>query len=584
MDALMQGTTILYRYFFVHCTVPAPHQRRQTVSSDFNRLESTGLVPSPTSFFTLLSYCPMIRSLRTALVTPFRRGDTAAKGRRLRHLYVVMRSTIPIPKHHAPVLNLLAVSCVVTYSIVYCHIHGHDHEGETTKNESSSSSSGSSYSPTTKLPLVQKSPSSEGWQSRQQYDHQLLSPVLPIRIFRPNPNLEIAFDVRTRNPVYALERLVVVDDENGAASKNNTISSGKYENGQDENDEYTDDDEDENETEGDGTTSSSLTKRLFGREQQQQQQRTRRRPRFYEEKRLPEAYRSRNSHFHKSGYDRGHLAPAADFRQRHSSSPQPVDDHEYYYDTFNLCNVSPQHPDLNRSTLVYLESWTRQVAATSRAKNKTAETYVLTGPLWLPRQQLSDKVFEYSHHAIGTAPSLVAVPTHFFKVVVVTVACNSSDDDDDSTTCTDDGRRISDFACFVMPNGPKHPKQQQQLLDFLVSWTDLETVSGLQFFPLWTTNTSIRSSTRTHQVVYDWKRVADALTAQQQQQQRRPGHDETPLLLLTDGKCTNTTSSTTTPNSKALPRGGGNNRVDSISTRSSVEHLCRDGKCLRSKR
>ena len=33
------------------------------------------------------------------------------------------------------------------------------------------------------------------------------SPSIPITIFRPNKNLEIAFDTRTRNPVYVLEHL-----------------------------------------------------------------------------------------------------------------------------------------------------------------------------------------------------------------------------------------------------------------------------------------------------------------------------------------------------------------------------------------
>ena len=288
-----------------------------------------------------------------------------------------------------------------------------------------------------------------------------LSPITPIRIFRPNPNLEIAFDVRTRNPVYVLERLVF--DNNG-----------------------------ENES-----------------------KQRRRRPRFREEESLPEAYRSRNSCYHLSGYDRGHLAPAADFH-----------DSKQFDDTFTLCNVSPQHHVMNRVIWANLEQWTRKLARRAWEQDRATATYVLSGPLWLPVSQLGDKSFQYVFSAIGRPPSLVSVPTHFFKVVAVTK-----------------GQRITEFACFCVPNDESSAANSKTLLDWVVQWTDLEAVTGLQFFP------SI--------VCDDWKTTADALTLQV--------HSAT--MLLTEGS----TQLSKQPKKALL-------------LNHPVLHLCRNGQCQSSVR
>lgn len=55
------------------------------------------------------------------------------------------------------------------------------------------------------------------------------APLTPIRVFNPNPNLEIAFDVRTRNPVYVLERLVVSDSTESKSSPSGRNRSHFYE-------------------------------------------------------------------------------------------------------------------------------------------------------------------------------------------------------------------------------------------------------------------------------------------------------------------------------------------------------------------
>ena len=86
-----------------------------------------------------------------------------------------------------------------------------------------------------------------------------LSPTPPIYIFQPNDNLEIAFDARTRNPIYVLEHL-------SPQKRNNSTSLKRPSN-------------------------------------------------FYEEKSLPEEFRSRPHHYKNSGFDRGHLAAAANYMQ-----------------------------------------------------------------------------------------------------------------------------------------------------------------------------------------------------------------------------------------------------------------------------
>ncbi|MGK3736973.1 MAG: endonuclease G [Bacillariaceae sp.] len=228
------------------------------------------------------------------------------------------------------------------------------------------------------------------------------SPVLPIRIIHPNPNLEIAFDVRTRTPLYVMEKL----------------------------------------------NKATLPKRGVGG--------PRRRPNFHEDKNIvQEEFRSKLSHYHKSGFDRGHMAPGADF---------PADS---THDTYTLCNVAPQDPACNRGIWNVLEEWIRRLVHSDDIA-VTSTVYVVTGPLWLPKRQVGDRKFEYQYLGLGRPPSLIMVPTHFFKVVVVV---NEQD------------QTIPQFACFVVGNEDNCPSKK--LEDYVVPWKDLETVTGLQFFPKW---------------------------------------------------------------------------------------------------
>jgi endonuclease G len=258
------------------------------------------------------------------------------------------------------------------------------------------------------MSLSSQAGNEEGKRSRHEGgSSSLLSPTLPVRIFRPNPDLEIAFDVRTRNPLYVMEKLHDVAKD-----------------------------------------------------------RTKIRPPFYEEEGLPEVYRTKLRDFLRSGYDRGHMAPAADFGD------------ETVKDTFTLCNVSPQVHSLNISTWVKVEQWCRRVAQRER-EEMGGVTHVVTGPLWLPAKRTSEEHFRYNYPAIGPPSSLIHVPTHFFKVIVVVV--------DDA---------IRKFACFVVPNANVDKDDKKSLRNYLVHWSELEIVSGLQFFPQLTARDGWRDSVR----------------------------------------------------------------------------------------
>lgn len=238
------------------------------------------------------------------------------------------------------------------------------------------------------------------------------SPTLPIYVFQPNPSLEIGFDARTRNPLYVLERLP-------------------------------------------GTS--------------QHESRPKTRPAFYEDEKLPEEYRSKFHHYFRSGYDRGHMAPAADFGG------------DQYADTFVMSNISPQVRSMNCSIWAKLENWCRHVAQVEY-QNYKGETYVVTGPLWMPKAQESTNKFGYSFPAIGaSSKSLVQVPSHFFKVVAVV-----SDN------------RICKFGCFIVPNEDSGELGTRSLQEYVASWTDVEAFSGMKFFPNLTSDSG-------------WKEHADSL-------------------------------------------------------------------------
>lgn len=131
-----------------------------------------------------------------------------------------------------------------------------------------------------------------------------------------------------------------------------------------------------------------------------------------------------------SGYDRGHLAPAADM----SFSAQAM------AESFYMSNMSPQEPGFNRGIWKRLEAQLRAWA------EEDGDLYIVSGPLFLENR--------------GNIGGGVAVPSHFFKIVL----------DSDAG----DYRSLA----FILPN----QKASGDLQAFERSIDEVESLSRIDFF------------------------------------------------------------------------------------------------------
>lgn len=109
---------------------------------------------------------------------------------------------------------------------------------------------------------------------------------------------------------------------------------------------------------------------------------------FHAEETLPAGRRAEPDDYRRSGFDRGHQAPAEDFTW----------DLQRTYDSFSMVNAAPQLPGLNREGWERLEQTVRAWAWTRGA------VVVFSGPVLTPVPP-----------TIGA--NHVAVPIAFFKVV-----------------------------------------------------------------------------------------------------------------------------------------------------------------------
>jgi endonuclease G len=152
---------------------------------------------------------------------------------------------------------------------------------------------------------------------------------------------------------------------------------------------------------------------------------------------IPAGKRSEMADYEKSGYDRGHLAPAEDMRRETKTESE----------TFLLTNMSPQiGVGFNRAIWMQLE---KKVRAWAKARKNI---YVVDGPIY------ADK------HPKTIGPDKVAVPTHFYKIVV---------------SCAPDGKDL-DAIAFIMPNMDISGKKPEA---YITSIDEVEKETGLNFMP-----------------------------------------------------------------------------------------------------
>jgi len=140
------------------------------------------------------------------------------------------------------------------------------------------------------------------------------------------------------------------------------------------------------------------------------------------------AYRSNLADYKGSGYDRGHMAPAATVDFSKSSMQE----------SFLLTNMTPQLPGLNRQGWRYLEAYVREWA------EDRDDLYVVTGAL-----------FEGEVVTIGDR---VSVASGFYKIVY-----------DPSS---------SDGIAFLVPH---RDIKKAEIPGFIVSIDQIEEMTGFDF-------------------------------------------------------------------------------------------------------
>ena len=136
--------------------------------------------------------------------------------------------------------------------------------------------------------------------------------------------------------------------------------------------------------------------------------------------------------YKKSGYDKGHLCPAADKRYSKAAHDE----------TFYTSNISPQKHDFNAGIWNRLEQKIRYWA------KKNQHLYVVTGGILKPGLKTIGK-------------NKVSVPTEFYKVLL------------------DYSQPEIKAIAFLFP----HEESKKPLYDFIVSIDALEEKTGIDFFP-----------------------------------------------------------------------------------------------------
>jgi endonuclease G len=136
------------------------------------------------------------------------------------------------------------------------------------------------------------------------------------------------------------------------------------------------------------------------------------------------------SSYTKSGYDRGHLCPAADMKLNSVSMNE----------TFYMSNMSPQAPSFNRGIWSKLEDKVRDWALQKNG------VYVVTGPLL--------------NKTCGLVARSITVPCAYYKIIFKQ---------------TKEG---AEAIAFMLPNaGSSLP-----LKNYVISIDELEALTGLDFF------------------------------------------------------------------------------------------------------
>lgn len=140
-----------------------------------------------------------------------------------------------------------------------------------------------------------------------------------------------------------------------------------------------------------------------------------------------------------SGYDHGHLAPAADFKR----------DETLYEESFYMTNMSPQHGCFNQKGWCLLESNVREWAE----ERPASEFYIFSGSI----------IDEHTNDFLCIGNVTVTVPSSFYKIIAERKS----------------GKFIKGVA-FLMANSDVNGKDVESTRTTI---DEIEDLTGLNFFP-----------------------------------------------------------------------------------------------------
>ncbi len=147
---------------------------------------------------------------------------------------------------------------------------------------------------------------------------------------------------------------------------------------------------------------------------------------FHAEERLSHNERAELNDYAHSGFDRGHMAPSADFIDPQSNQ-----------ECFTLANMIPQLHSNNAGVWSHIESATRYLV------KKSGEAYIVTGPI-------------YQGNNIQRIGGRVLVPTKIFKAIYVP--------------------SLNQGAAYITDNAPGDNYS-------IISIAELEKLTGINIFP-----------------------------------------------------------------------------------------------------
>lgn len=183
---------------------------------------------------------------------------------------------------------------------------------------------------------------------------------------------------------------------------------------------------------------------------------------------IPMEFKPSNSDYWHSGYDRGHMIPAGDMRNK----SQKAMDETFYL----LQNIVPQDSRNNRGYWRRLEHFVRALP------KEYKQVHVVSGPLYLATDH--DKILNrgkdefgnpspskriLSHAVIGD--NQISVPTHLFKVILAEMETQDMKPGQTKPLV---------MSAFLLPNA--HIPPDTELSKFEVPVKELEKKVGFHFF------------------------------------------------------------------------------------------------------